>query len=243
MSIDDLSNRVVYDGDGTNTVFPFSFPVQFSTDLEVWLTDSLGNVTQLFTNFQVDMFNANVLYPTTGTPLAADGSTLTLLRVVPLTQDTIFTSQGPLPSIAIANALDKLTMAIQQLLEFIGSQCLQIPSNPSGSFSTALPTGVYTPGAAIVVNGSGNGFILSSVPTVATGARVYREGLTGTVDGTNKAFTSSQNFVSGAEEVFLGGILQNSTEDYAVTGANQITFVNAPQPGRGAILMHYTISS
>jgi hypothetical protein len=70
--------------------------------------------------------------------------------------------------------------------------------------------------------------------------RVYREALTGTFDGNNAIFAFSVAFVSGSEEVFLGGVLQQVTTDYTITNSTTITFNAAPNPSLAPLLASYT---
>jgi microcystin-dependent protein len=126
VSITNLSNTVTYIGDGVTVNFPYSFPLQEVSDMQVWITSPVGVGTQIFTNFQVDTVNARVIYPTTGSPLPADGSKITLLREVPLTQETVLTDTGPLPATVLERAYDKLTMMVQQFVETL-SRTLQFP--------------------------------------------------------------------------------------------------------------------
>lgn len=49
--------------------------------------------------------------------------------------------------------------------------------------------------------------------------------LSGTIDGVNKVFTVPDNFASNTLQVFINGI---RNYDVTATGANQITFLDAP---------------
>lgn len=124
--VSNTSNTVTYLGNGSTTHFSYAYPLQNATDLQVWITDAAGNQTLLTSNYQVDMLNGWVAYPTTGSPLAADGSKITLLRVVPLTQSLLLTNTGPIPAVSLMNAYDKLTMGLQQFYEQL-SRTLQFP--------------------------------------------------------------------------------------------------------------------
>ena len=54
---------------------------------------------------------------------------------------------------------------------------------------------------------------------------------TGAVNGSNTAFDTANNYISGKLEVFLNGQLQTLTTDYTETDSNTFTFVTAPQTG------------
>lgn len=58
---------------------------------------------------------------------------------------------------------------------------------------------------------------------------VMNETLVGTVNGTNKVFTTAQTFTSVA--IYKNGVRMTPVNDYTVTGSNQITFITAPITG------------
>lgn len=85
---------------------------------------------------------------------------------------------------------------------------------------------------------------LTSAKSIATGWRlsnsiftsdilnassVTDELMTGTVNGTNKVFTTGSNFTN--IQVYKNGVAMHLTDDFTITGANQITFVTAPATG------------
>ena len=61
------------------------------------------------------------------------------------------------------------------------------------------------------------------------GAITYDELLTGTINGSNTVFTTAANFTK--IQVYKNGVAMHLTDDFTVTGANQITFVTAPVTG------------
>lgn len=67
---------------------------------------------------------------------------------------------------------------------------------------------------------------------------VYNEVMTGTIDHSNKVFTTAVNFATGKLRVYLNGVRQILGDDYTVTGANEITMTFAPRsaPGNPDIL-------
>lgn len=85
---------------------------------------------------------------------------------------------------------------------------------------------------------------LTSAKSIATGWRlsnsiftsdilnassVTDELMTGTINGSNTVFTTGSNF-SGIQ-VYKNGVAMHQTDDFTITGANQITFVTAPATG------------
>ncbi|MFZ5988553.1 MAG: hypothetical protein ACOYWZ_15705 [Bacillota bacterium] len=80
---------------------------------------------------------------------------------------------------------------------------------------------------------TGNGTI-SALPvwdTLPIG--VYNELPSGVINGTNKIFTTINNFITGTTRVFLNGLRQQKGDgkDYIESGVNEITFTDAPVTG------------
>ena len=64
---------------------------------------------------------------------------------------------------------------------------------------------------------------------ILNASTVIDELMTGTVNGSNTVFTTGSNF-SGIQ-VYKNGVAMHLTDDFTITGANQITFVTAPATG------------
>src|SRR5678815_1359473 len=112
--ISTTNSKHVYNGDGVTIHWPYTYPINATTDIKVYLTvTATGVQTLLSSGYTVDTANSWVLYPNTGSPLAA-GTTITLLRTVPLTQDTDWKNQGDFDAEVLESSLDKLTMETQQ---------------------------------------------------------------------------------------------------------------------------------
>jgi hypothetical protein len=75
--------------------------------------------------------------------------------------------------------------------------------------------------AAIAAAGGGGG----------TGALIYGEVPTGTVNGVNKAFTTAHTYRPNQLSVFLNGVRQRRTNDYTETSNQAFSFVVAPISG------------
>ncbi len=74
------------------------------------------------------------------------------------------------------------------------------------------------------------GVLKGGLATVATSTD---ETATGTIDGLNKVFTTTDDYVSGSLTVFLNGLQQSKPGDYSETTSDSFTFVNAPIGGVG----------
>jgi hypothetical protein len=93
-------------------------------------------------------------------------------------------------------------------------------------------------GALQVTAKSGNNLtLLNPVPPPTTGGGtstfrgVWGETPSGTIDGVNNNYTSLYAYSPTSLAVFLNGLRQRRTADYAETGSNSFSFVTAPLPG------------
>lgn len=117
MTLSNLSNTVTHAGDGNATTFAWAFPILTTDDLVVTLIDEAGVETlqALTTNYTVTGIGVKTGGVVTMLVAPADGLTIRIERVVPLTQLTDLRNQGPFMPQTIEDQLDRVTMMIQQL--------------------------------------------------------------------------------------------------------------------------------
>lgn len=132
MTVAATNNKDIYSANGVQRNWDITFPFlsAIGADIEVYITDTAndGADTLLDSNYEVDVDNSRVVYPTvvSGLPLLQTGWSITIRRVEPLTQQTNLRPQGAFSSANIEAALDKLTMITQQHEEALG-RCVQYP--------------------------------------------------------------------------------------------------------------------
>lgn len=144
-------NRVDYTGTGSAGPFTVPFPFYDASHLTVLQTDALFNQTTL-----TGWTATGVGGPSGAVTLAAAcpvGSTLTILRIVPLTQITSIKNQEAFFPEVHEQEMDLLAMADQQLDEAM-DRTLRLPAGLSGVDMT-LPK--PDPGHALVWNAAGDG--------------------------------------------------------------------------------------
>jgi len=135
MTVSSTSSRVVYNGDGSRTVWGFNFKIQQAADLVVVYTDATGTDFTLSPSqysaagFASDM-GGTVTYPLGGSPIAV-GTQLTILRSVSPTQPTSISNQGAMWPAVIEAALDRLTFIAQGFLD-AASRALTISPSDGG---------------------------------------------------------------------------------------------------------------
>lgn len=163
MTVSTTTNKITYSGDGATTSFAFSFPGVAASDLQIYYTDTSGNITLLSSSSYTVVLNAavspnptgiggTVTYPTSGSPIAV-GTKLTILRTLPFTQTTSLSNQGVLYQPTIEAALDYIAMVAQQLNELLGRQLTVAVSD---STPTALPSAAQRANLYLGFDSSGN---------------------------------------------------------------------------------------
>ena len=123
-TVSSSTSRTKVNCTGAIIAVPFTFGVNSSTELEVIKTvTSTGVETTLTetTDYTVSCTNNDCSSGGTVTTVAAcaSGSTMTVLRAIPLTQESDFTEGMPTLYSTFEASLDKLTRQVQQLQEQI----------------------------------------------------------------------------------------------------------------------------
>jgi hypothetical protein len=157
MTVSSTSSRVVYNGDGATTAFPFAFKVSTAADLVVIYADATGTDFTLSasqygaTGFGLDG-GGTVTYPLSGSPIAI-GTLLTIQRVVAATQPTSISNQGAMWPQIIEAALDRITMICQSFID-TAARSLKISPTDAGTLNP-LPTSVQRANSVLGFDASG----------------------------------------------------------------------------------------
>lgn len=120
MTISSTTQKLQYACNGSTATFNYTFKIFDDSDLDVIITTARGVETQLTLTADYTVTGAGV--DAGGTIVLNDpandapsGSTLTVMRDVPYTQETDYTEGDDFPAEAHEDALDKLLMQILQL--------------------------------------------------------------------------------------------------------------------------------
>lgn len=201
MTISTSASVVTYVGNGSTTNFPFSFVGVSATDIEVIFTDTTGAQTTLNpTTYTLVLTPAapgelwgiggTVTYPNVGSPIALN-TQLSIIRIVPYTQDVSISNQGAFYPQAIEQGLDLLELQLQQTNTDV-TYAIKTPitdPTPPGTLPPAaeranLYLGFDSLGNPAVLNGTGNSgggsvssvalsapaeFVVSGSPITTTG--------------------------------------------------------------------------
>jgi len=178
MTVESTQRKVQYAGDDSQTTFPFTFPILEDTDLTVTLTSSgIDTIQVLDTNYSVpvsgsfyDGGQVEMVIP------PATGETLTIERIMDLTQETDYVEGDAFTAQVHEEALDKTVMIDQQLQGEI-DRCIQIPAS-DGSLVVDLPTAALRAEMIIWFDASGNVTTITFDSLLAQSQHDVLQGLT-----------------------------------------------------------------
>jgi hypothetical protein len=143
MTIVTQSTKAVLQGNGANTVFPYTFPIPTTSDIVVTLVELATGAETVLTPSQFSVTGiggpsgGNVTYPLSGSPLSASFD-LVIQRIVDYEQQTDLVNQGGAYPEDIEDALDFLTMQTQQLAELMDRAVLfSVADSASGTLPNA----------------------------------------------------------------------------------------------------------
>ena len=169
-TVPSTGSRVDYTGNGSTTVFSFTFRADAASWVEVYLggvKQSAGYTVALNTD-QAASPGGSVSF----LAMPAPGAAVRIQRTIALTQDTSWPTHGPFRAKTLEGALDRLAMQDQQLARAIadlgdGVEGIQGPPGPTGSVATASSatiSGSATIGGTLAVTGTAS----AASPTLAT---------------------------------------------------------------------------
>jgi hypothetical protein len=130
MTIVTTTNRVFYVGNGATTVWTYGFLIPDASEVVVQLTNTTTGVVTTLTALQYSITGIGNSSGGTVTysPALATGNTITIQRVLPVTQQTSLSNQGGFYPNVVEAALDYLTMVTQQLNDAVARALVYSPN-------------------------------------------------------------------------------------------------------------------
>lgn len=130
MALDNIERRVVYEGDGSQKDFPFSFVVFKDSDITVSRSiDENRDETVATTEYSVELSDDG-----TGTvhfvEAPAEGIRIAILSAVPETQPMKLTTYDGFDPEVLNDSADRIVALIQQLLEKVQRAVILSPTDP-----------------------------------------------------------------------------------------------------------------
>ena len=239
MTVLSESSKTSSVGDGVTTRFFFNFKVYDAAHIKPWLDES-EQLTGFTVNLNGDYSGGSVDFTTP----PADEVIVTLVREVPLTQDTSYLTGGAFPAASHERELDEGRMIDQQLLELISR--MSIPPPTSDPTAPGVPD--YTlppPGAGMSFRwseqepytielyqawGDAVGIVPKAYPAIQGDGVTLQLDLEGFTDG-----IPIESLV-----VTCGGVYQRPRIDYRVTSTGIEFIGEAPPSDAWVQVIEYT---
>lgn len=248
MTISTSSSQTTLGGNGATTAFNFSFIADSPSAIKVTYTDAAGNQTVLTSGYtliinppaagQIWGIGGTVTYPLVGSPIA-NGTSITIERVLPLTQDTTISNQGDFYPQVVEAALDTLCMEIQQVDAAV-LHSIQFPSVDPSTITSVLPAAAARANQYLFFDASGNagtspsagnGVPISTAMTPVVGASTLA--LSRTAYGLGAAAT--ENLGSNVVDDGLGNLSCTSTLITGSQNTSNNTIANGTSVQRSQI--------
>ena len=122
MTVSSSTNRVSYAGNGSTTVFPYTYKIFDQDDLTVIVRAANGTelVKTITSDYTVSGVGSAGGGNVTMLTAPATGETLVILREQDLVQELDIVPNDPFPADSLEGALDRLTFMVQQQQETLG---------------------------------------------------------------------------------------------------------------------------
>jgi hypothetical protein len=239
VTVSTTTSRADYTGNGVTTAFTVPFYFLDNTHVLVLRTQiSTGATTTLALTTDYTMSGAGVSAGGTVTCVVAPTTDqkISVLRSVPLTQLIHYVPNDPFPAASHEQALDQLTMELQQLNE-VQTRSLTLSKATSG-VSATLPN----PSASKVIGWDGSGAALVNYSAADLGASVALANWATQLFSGNGVLTtftlSNDPSVASNCDISISGVTQVAGVDFNVIGTS-VVFTAAPPSGTNNIAIRY----
>ena len=239
MTVSSSVNKVIYSGNSATVLFPVSYYFLENSHLKVILraADGTETVQALTTNYTVTGAGNPAGGSVTMLVAPPTGTTLTIVRNVPATQETDYLANDPFPAESHERALDKLTMLVQENEE-VASRALVVPASTPTTVNTTLPN--PSPLGILAWNQNANAINYispSDIGTAVAYATAYAD--TFDCDGVDQTFTLTANpVVINNLDVSINGSTQVPNVDYTLSGTTLT--MTTPPPVNSVLLAKYS---
>lgn len=224
-----LTRATDFDGSPANEVAggDFTFVELGTQSASGWTVINDGNIVVDTDPINWTQFNASVAYTADETTLHLSGTTFSV-KTGGITDTQVSASAAIAYSkLALSGSIVNSDISATAAIAF--SKLASLATGHILAGNAGVVTDVTLSGDATI---NGSGVLTLTATALGSSHFVTREVPTGTIDGSNVTFTLANTPISGSEEVFVNGILQNvgGGNDYTISGAT-ITFNTAPQTG------------
>jgi hypothetical protein len=231
-----------FNGNGSQTAFPFEFKAFAEEDLLVVQTDEDGLETTLVldSDYTVSL-NADQNADAGGTVTLAvappTGETLTVASNLEFTQETDITNGGGFYPEVIETALDRNTMLVKQVNEKV-NRALRVAVSTPDDVDVTLPAPVAQ--KIIGWNDSGTGLVnrdIADFATVVAFAAWQSQTFSGTGAQTAFVLSSDPGNINNLD-IAISGVTQVPGIDFTLSGTT-LTFTSAPPTGTDNVFVRW----
>ena len=131
MTVSARHTKNIYIGDGTTRNWPYTFSLNHEDHIRIVLESPDGKITQICSEYQVDLLEGYVRYPIENEPLAR-GWKIALLRKTPLAQEMDLVNNGDFFPETIESAFDRDVLVEQEFQEEI-DRTVKIPETETNT--------------------------------------------------------------------------------------------------------------
>ena len=173
MTVQKDVTKNIYVGNGSTTVFPFTFecPAEHQEYIKVYIVAENGMLNRV-TDYTLNMDSKQITYPNSGEPLS-NGMKIVIMRELPLQQLMNLVNNGPFFAEDIETAFDECVMMMQQMSEQLGRSLMM--STEVENFDNQVP---LIPGRSFRVSDDGTKLVAMENPesVLAENKAVLEEG-------------------------------------------------------------------
>jgi len=156
VTVSSTTNKHSYNGNGSQTVFAYTFKIFVAADIKVYLDGVLKTINTHYTLSNVGVTGGgNVTFTSGSVPVSATGNVI-LLRSLALTQGVDLINYGAFDANIIESAYDKLTMMVQQLQEEVSRSIRFSATVYDGGTQEVSDTVANRAGKVLAYDASGN---------------------------------------------------------------------------------------
>ena len=172
-SVNDQVRRDVTVGDGSTVSFPFSFQVNATTDVKVYVDDTLkvaGTHYDIVDSTDSAGLNSDgtgkVKFKTTPTDYTpANNTSVTVISEVPVARTSVYTAGGNITAASLESDFDTITMQVGDREQEI-ARAIRGPLSDPTSTSMVLPNKATRANKFMAFDGSGNVSVTAGTTTV-----------------------------------------------------------------------------
>ena len=222
MTVSSSTNRVSYAGNGSTTVFPYTYKIFDEDDLTVIVraangTETVKTITSDYTVSGVGSAGGGNVTMLTA---PASGETLVILREQDLVQELDIVPNDPFPAESLEAALDKLTFMVQQHEETL-DRSLKVSRTTTIATSEFTETPAQRANKFLGFDGSGDLFVASTTAGSIT-VSAYIEDFLLTTDSAS-AFAYLGVTATASELNTLDGVTASTAEINLLDGVTAST--------------------